>query len=211
MDGITYYDISGKTAPLVTIDAAVDVAGWTGSTAEMRQRAKAALFAMRGRTHHNLDTGWGITIGRDAIDKTVSASSRPEHFLALEKLSELLHNAVLVRKSRDRKERPDIKAFYRLYAPIAIAGREYAAQITIREDKRENRRFYVQRLHIKNPAGDRRVSALLRPAGQEPVAIMGDGSAEKQVHSPGTAGSLLSIPFLLHSVNSEDAPARTKR
>lgn len=77
-DSTEYYDISGKAAPLVIIDTLA----WTGTTTEMRQKARTALFAMRGTAHGNLDTGWNITIGRDAIDKTLSESSRPEHFQA---------------------------------------------------------------------------------------------------------------------------------
>ncbi len=202
-DSIEYYDISGKTAPLVVIGEA---SAWTGTTAEMRRRARAALFAMRGASHENVDTGWSIAIGRDSIDKALHESSRSEHFQALEKLPELLRNAVLVRKSRDEKERMDIKAFYRLYAPIAIGANLYAAQITIREDTQENRRFYVQRLQIKNPAGDKGASELPYPAGRVPAAIAGDGGSERLVRSPGSAGPLVSIPRLLRDVKSGDAP-----
>ncbi len=201
-EGIEYRDISGKTAPLVVADAPV----WTGTTAEMRRKARNALFAMRGSAYTNLDTGWTVTLGRAAIDKTLSAGGRPAHFQALEQLPELLRNAVLVRKSRDVKKRADIKSFYRLYAPVAIGGNLYAAQITIREDIRESRRFYVQRLQIKDPAGDKGVSELPYPAGHVPAAIAGDGGSELPVRSPCSAGSPVSILRLLRDVKSEDAP-----
>jgi hypothetical protein len=204
-DGTEYYDIAGKTAPLVTADET----GWTGSTAEMRQRAKTALFAMRNKQYENPDTGWTITIGRNAIDKTLNESGQREHFLSLEKLPELLRNAVLVRKSPDSKGRKEINAFYRLYAPIAVGGRIFAAQITVREDSDSNRRFYLQRLQIKNPAGDKGVSEHPYPAGQMPAAIMGDGSAETPVRSPGSTGSPVTISRLLRDVKSDDAPDAT--
>ena len=201
-DSIEYRDISGKTAPLVTVDSSA----WTEeSTSGMRRKAKAALLAMRGKTYENTDTGWGITIGRNAIDKTLNESGRREHFQALAKLPELLRNAVCVRKSPDSKGRKEIRAFYRLYAPFAVEDRLFAAQITLREDADSNRRFYLQRLQIKNPAGDKGVSELPYPAGQDPAAIMGDGSSETQVRSPGSAGSLISISRLLRDVKSEDA------
>ncbi len=185
-DGIEYYDVSGKTAPLVTVDSAA----WTGSTAEMRRKTRIALFAMRGTAYENDDTGWSITIGRAAIDKTLSESGRPEHFQALECLPELLRNAVLVRKSQDRRERRHINSFYRLYAPIRIQGNVFAAQITIKEIDGNEKRFYLQRLEINKPAITRGVG----DAQARPAALL-------------SAGSPVSIPRLLRDVKSGDAPA----
>jgi hypothetical protein len=200
-DNIGYYDISSRTAPLAIVGSDV----WTGSTSEMRREAKAVLLAMRGKIYENTDTGWSITIGRNAIDKTLNESGRREHFQALTKLPELLRNAVRVRKSLDSKGRKEIRAFYRLYAPVVVEGRLFAAQITLREDSDSNRRFYLQRLQIKNPAGDKGASEHPYPAGQDSAAIMGDVSSETQVRSPGSAVSMVSISRLLRDVKSDDA------
>jgi hypothetical protein len=185
MDGVEYYDISEKTAPLIISDSPA----WTGTTPEMRRRARSSLYAMRGTVYDNADTGWKITIGRDAIDKTLSESGRPEHFQALEKLPELLRNAIPVRRKIDTKKRGNASAYYRLYAPITINGHAFAAQITIKEGEGEKKHFYVQRLQIKEPAVTR-----------------GAGAARAQTAALQQAGSLVSIPGLLRDVKSEDAP-----
>jgi hypothetical protein len=180
-----YFDIRGKTAPLVVSD----VPEWSGSFGDMRHRARVILLAMRGRLHENSDTGWKIHIGRRGIEKTLNEGKSAAHFQALEKLPELLKNAVLVRKSGDRKARQDVRAYYRLYAPIEIGSTICAAQITVSEDADAEKHFYLQRLQIKKPAvfskgGDAHASTFLRPAGL-----------------------LITIPRLLRDVKSDDAPA----
>lgn len=183
-NGAEYFDIRGKAAPLVTVEETA----WTGTTAAMRQRARASLFAMRDKPHVNSDTGWQITIGRDAIDKTLNESGRSEHFQALEKLPELLANAVLVRRRTDTKARSNINAFYRLYAPVEVGGNIFAAQITIKENIDGRKGFYVQRLQIKEPAVTR-----------------GVGDAQAQAATLQRSGSQVNISKLLHDVKSEDA------
>lgn len=179
-----FFDIQGKTAPIVVLEEPE----WTGRFGDMRHRARVAMLAMRGMEYANRDTGWKITIGRKGIEKTLNEGRSTDHFQALEKLPELLLNAVLVKKSEDRKDRETVNAYYRLYAPLRIRNSVYAAQITISEGVDAKKHFYLQRLEIKRPAvlrkdGDKQTSTFLRPAG-----------------------SLVSIPRLLRSVKSEDAP-----
>ncbi len=179
-----FFDIRGKAAPLVVSEDPE----WSGSFGDMRQRARVIMLTMRGRQHENLDTGWKINIGRRGIEKTLNEGKSALHFQALEKLPELLRNAVLVKKSGDRKARQNVSAYYRLYAPIRIGAVICAAQITVSEDMDAEKHFYLQRLQIKKPAvfskgGDEQASTFLRPAGL-----------------------FVTISCLLRDVKSDDAP-----
>lgn len=180
-----FFDIRGKTSPLVVSEEPE----WPGSFGDMRKKTRVALFAMRAQLHENHDTGWKIGIGRKGIEKALSEGQSTAHFRALEKLPELLRNAVLVRKSVDRKGRKNVNAYYRFYAPIRIGGTLYAAQITVSEDTEGERHFYLQRLQIKKPA-----------------VLRGVGNAQAHVAALRPAGYAVSIPRLLRDVNSEDAP-----
>ena len=186
-DGIVeFFDIRGKTAPLVVSEESES----SDSFAEMRKKTRAAMFTMRDRLHENLDTGWRISIGRKGIEKTLSEGNSSVHFQALKKLPELIRHAVLVKKSGDRKERKNIRAYYRLYAPIRIGYSIYAAQITIFEGTEGEKRFYLQRLQIEKPA-----------------VLRGAGNAQAHVATLRPAGLSISIPRLLRDVKSEDAPS----
>lgn len=179
-----FYDIRGKTSPLIVLEEPEPPV----SFAELRKMTRMAMFAMRDRPHENLDTGWKITVGRKGIEKTLSEGNSAAYFQALKTLPELIRNAILVKKSSDRRGRKNVDAYYRFYAPIRIGFTVYAAQITISEGSEGEKRFYLQRLQIEKPA-----------------VLRGAGDAQAHVAALRPAGQTISIAQLLHDVKSEDA------
>jgi hypothetical protein len=82
--------------------------------------------------------------------------------------------------------------FYFIFHFSEVNGNIFAAQITVKEGTDQGKRFYLQRLQIREPAVTR-----------------GAGDAQAQSAALQRSGSPINIAQLLRDVKSEDAPAET--
>lgn len=108
-------------------------------TASTFRQARDHARTFRGQPLTNEATGIVATLGRNSLDKMLSASaaqlstSAADHSLAVANADSLFANAVLDRTDPDRDGEATIKGVHRFYAPLVTERGVLAVKMTVKE------------------------------------------------------------------------------
>lgn len=128
----------------------VELGGVDGLDAKAkRHRGKEIVSRLAGTSIRNAETGWVIAFrSANNLKKSISGFRSSAELAALTAMPAIIHVATKRQSSLDRKERRQLAAFHYLEAPLTIEGKDYTADIVVREVKGESGNEYAFYTHF---------------------------------------------------------------
>jgi len=155
----------------------VELGGVDGLDAKAKHhRGKEIVSRLAGTSIRNAETGWVIAFrSANNLKKSISGFRSPAELAALTAMPAIIHVATKCQSSLDRKERRQLAGFHYLEAPLTIEGKDYTADIVLREVKGESGNEYAFYTHFVREG---------RP-GSQPA----DMHSAQSIHPAGVPGS----------------------
>jgi len=153
---------SRKRVQITDLEGQEFTTGGRGMFLRARSWARENLL---GRSFLNADTGMTVTVGRNAIDKILSASAQeqsatPWHVEAMKVVPELIQRGVRVAERADSRNVQGLKTIHRFLAPLRTPDGTFRVKLTVKEYETGPNGLYTYELaEVSLPGGTNGITA----------------------------------------------------
>jgi hypothetical protein len=113
--------------------------------ADRELKNECFLYARRyfqGKIFKNTDTGRGILVSRDGLDKWYNSTKSREQSISIKKLDAILENSIKVNSEIDRKNRHTVDGYTYFTNSMAVNGKPYKITLLTRETHKKESKYY---------------------------------------------------------------------
>jgi hypothetical protein len=117
--------------------------------ADRELKKECFLYArghFQGKTFKNTDTGRGILVFRDGLDKWNNATKSREQSISIKKLDVILENSRIIDSQADRKNRHTVDGYTYFTSNMNINGKPYKIVLLTRETHGKDSKYYYHYL-----------------------------------------------------------------